>query len=133
MNHKTSIQPGRYRHFKGNEYTVIGTARHSETLEEFVVYRQEYGDHGLWARPKQMFSETVKVEGQDVPRFQPFLQMTAVGMSAVGLSAGCARVADDGQPAPQAWQAGCVDAAFEPVIHRTHRHLHLPHAGRLLQ
>jgi cupin 2 domain-containing protein len=71
MNDKTSIHPGRYRHFKGNEYTVIGTARHSETLEEMIVYRQEYGEHGLWVRPKQMFSETVKVDGRDVPRFQP--------------------------------------------------------------
>ena len=71
MNDPTSIQPGRYRHYKGNEYTVIGTARHSETLEELVVYRQEYGDHGLWVRPKQMFLETVKVNGQDVLRFRP--------------------------------------------------------------
>lgn len=71
MNEKTSIQPGRYRHYKGNEYTVIGTARHSETLEEHVVYRQEYGEHGLWVRPKQMFSETIKVDGQEAPRFQP--------------------------------------------------------------
>jgi cupin 2 domain-containing protein len=70
MNDKTSIQPGRYRHYKGNEYTVIGTARHSETLEELVVYRQEYGEHGLWVRPKQMFSETVNVDGRIVPRFQ---------------------------------------------------------------
>ena len=70
MNEKTSIQPGRYRHYKGNEYTVLGTARHSETLEELVVYRPEYGDHGLWVRPKQMFSETVKIDGQEVPRFQ---------------------------------------------------------------
>jgi len=71
MNDKNSIQPGRYRHFKGNEYSVVGTARHSETLEELVVYRQEYGEHGLWVRPKQMFFETVKVDGRDVPRFQP--------------------------------------------------------------
>jgi len=70
MSKNSSIQTGRYRHYKGNEYTVIGTARHSETLEEHVVYRQEYGEHGLWVRPKQMFSETVKVDGQDVPRFQ---------------------------------------------------------------
>ena len=70
MNEKT-IQPGRYRHYKGNEYTLVGTARHSETLEELVVYRQEYGEHGLWVRPKQMFSETVTVDGQEVPRFQP--------------------------------------------------------------
>ena len=65
----TTIRPGRYRHFKGNEYTVIGVARHSETMEEFVVYRQEYGDHGLWVRPKEMFLETVEVNGQVVPRF----------------------------------------------------------------
>ena len=65
------IPTGRYRHFKGNEYTVVGTARHSETLEELVVYRQEYGEHGLWVRPKPMFSETVKVDGQEVLRFQP--------------------------------------------------------------
>ncbi len=71
MNEITSIPSGRYRHYKGSEYTVIGTARHSETLEEHVVYRQEYGEHGLWVRPKQMFLETVKVDGKDVPRFQP--------------------------------------------------------------
>lgn len=71
MTEKTSTQPGRYRHYKGNEYTVIGTARHSETLEEMILYRQEYGEHGLWVRPKPMFSETVKVDGQDVARFQP--------------------------------------------------------------
>jgi cupin 2 domain-containing protein len=70
MNEKASIGPGRYGHYKGNEYTVIGTARHSETLEELVVYRQEYGEHGLWVRPKQMFSETVTVDGREVPRFQ---------------------------------------------------------------
>jgi cupin 2 domain-containing protein len=66
----TTVAPGRYRHYKGNVYTVLGVARHSETKEELVVYRQEYGEHGLWVRPKQMFLETVKVDGQDVPRFQ---------------------------------------------------------------
>jgi cupin 2 domain-containing protein len=71
MTEETSTEPGRYRHYKGNEYSVIGTARHSETLEEHVVYRQEYGEHGLWVRPKQMFSEMVKVDGREVPRFQP--------------------------------------------------------------
>lgn len=70
MTEKNSVQAGHYRHYKGKEYTVIGTARHSETLEELVVYRQEYGEHGLWVRPKQMFSETVKTGGQEVPRFQ---------------------------------------------------------------
>lgn len=71
MIEETPIPSGRYRHYKGNEYTVVGTARHSETLEEHVVYRQEYGEHGLWVRPKQMFSETVKVDGHEVLRFQP--------------------------------------------------------------
>jgi hypothetical protein len=64
------IKPGRYRHYKGNEYTVVGVARHSETLEELVVYRQEYGDHGLWVRPAAMFAETVVIDGQTVPRFR---------------------------------------------------------------
>lgn len=64
------IQPGRYRHYKGNEYTVLGIARHSETLEELVVYRQEYGDRGLWVRPAVMFAESVVIEGREVPRFQ---------------------------------------------------------------
>ena len=77
MNAKTSSQPGRYRHFKGNEYTVIGTARHSETLDELVLYRQEYGEHGLWVRPKEMFSESVTVDGKDVPRFQPLESSSA--------------------------------------------------------
>jgi hypothetical protein len=65
----TDIAPGRYRHYKGNEYTVIGIARHSETLEHLVVYRQEYGDRGLWVRPAAMFTETVEVDGRTVPRF----------------------------------------------------------------
>jgi len=65
-----SVEPGRYRHYKGNEYTVIGVARHSETEEELVVYRQEYGEHGLWVRPKAMFLEAVEVDDQMVPRFE---------------------------------------------------------------
>jgi hypothetical protein len=66
----TTVQPGRYRHYKGNEYTVIGVALHSETQEELVVYRKEYGDHVLWVRPKEMFLETVTVDGQAMPRCQ---------------------------------------------------------------
>lgn len=65
-----SVRPGRYRHYKGNDYTVVGVARHSETQEELVVYRQEYGDNGLWVRPLAMFQEMVTVEGREVPRFQ---------------------------------------------------------------
>jgi len=64
-----SLPTGRYRHYKGNEYSVLGTARHSETLEELVVYRQEYGERGLWVRPRKMFEESVTVAGQVVPRF----------------------------------------------------------------
>ena len=63
------MKTGRYRHYKGNEYTVLGVARHSETEEELVVYRQEYGDRGLWVRPKAMFLESVEVNGKQVPRF----------------------------------------------------------------
>ena len=63
------ISPGRYRHYKGRDYTVLGSARHSETLEELVVYRQDYGDRGLWVRPAAMFAETVMVDGKPVPRF----------------------------------------------------------------
>lgn len=66
----SDISTGTYRHYKNKEYTVLGVARHSETMEEFVVYRQEYGDRALWVRPKQMFLETVVVDGQEVPRFQ---------------------------------------------------------------
>ena len=65
-----AIPPGRYRHYKGNEYTVLGVARHSESLETLVVYRQEYGDRGLWVRPAAMFVETVDVAGRSVPRFE---------------------------------------------------------------
>lgn len=64
------IHLGRYRHYKGNDYTVLGVARHSETLGEFVVYRQEYGDCGLWIRPAAMFRETVIVDGEPVARFR---------------------------------------------------------------
>jgi len=65
-----TVEIGRYRHYKGKEYTVIGVARHSETEEELVVYRQEYGEFGLWVRPKDMFLETVEVDERTVPRFQ---------------------------------------------------------------
>jgi hypothetical protein len=63
------VRPGRYRHYKGNEYQVIGVARHSETQEELVVYRALYGERGLWVRPKGMFVETVNVQGKTLPRF----------------------------------------------------------------
>lgn len=59
------IRPGRYRHFKGKEYEVLGVARHSETEEEYVVYRQLYGEHSLWVRPASMWNEMVTRDGQD--------------------------------------------------------------------
>ena len=64
------MRTGRYRHYKGNYYTVLGIARHSETDEELVVYRPEYGERSLWVRPKAMFIEPVDVAGKLVPRFE---------------------------------------------------------------
>ena len=61
---------GKYQHFKGKEYEVLGVGKHSETLEDYVVYRALYGEHGLWIRPFKMFIETVEVEGKQVPRFR---------------------------------------------------------------
>ena len=63
------IQPGRYRHFKGGEYEVIGVARHSETMEELVVYRALYGERGLWVRPAAMWQEMVERDGKQFQRF----------------------------------------------------------------
>lgn len=65
------IAPGRYRHFKGGEYEVVGVVRSSETLEPLVLYRALYGEGGLWVRPYAMFVETVMVEGIARPRFAP--------------------------------------------------------------
>lgn len=64
-----SIKPGRYRHFKGKEYEVLGVARHSETEEELVVYRALYGDFSLWVRPVNMWNETVERDGKTFRRF----------------------------------------------------------------
>ena len=66
---KREIVPGRYRHFKGNEYEVLYIARHSETLEPMVVYRALYGEGGVWVRPAQMWNETVERDGQTYIRF----------------------------------------------------------------
>lgn len=64
-----SIKSGRYRHYKGNYYDVIGVARHSETDELLVVYRPQYGEIGLWVRPLAMFTESVELGDSVVPRF----------------------------------------------------------------
>ncbi|CBK44002.1 conserved protein of unknown function DUF1653 [Nitrospira defluvii] len=66
----TMMKPGRYRHYKGKDYEVLGVARHSETEEEYVVYRQLYGGGGLWIRPLEMFLEAVTIGETVVPRFR---------------------------------------------------------------
>ncbi|WP_421863873.1 DUF1653 domain-containing protein [Motiliproteus sp.] len=69
MSTASAPAPGLYRHYKGNEYRVIGTAVHSETEELLVVYQPQYGDRKLWVRPLEMFVETVRVDGAEVLRF----------------------------------------------------------------
>lgn len=63
------LLPGKYRHFKGKEYELLGVARHSETLESMVVYRALYGEHGLWVRPAAMWTEQISRDGYTGPRF----------------------------------------------------------------
>jgi len=64
------VRPGRYRHYKGQDYEVIGCAQHTESGEEFVVYRALYGEGKLWVRPKGMFLEEVTADGKSMPRFR---------------------------------------------------------------
>ena len=72
-------ETGLYRHYKGQPYRVLGTARHSETMETLVVYQALYGEHGLWVRPAAMFAESVTVDGACVPRFA--LERAELGLS----------------------------------------------------
>ena len=64
------LRLGKYRHYKGKEYEVIGVAKHSETLEDLVVYRHLYGEGELWVRPLAMFIEDVEIDGKKIPRFE---------------------------------------------------------------
>ncbi len=64
------MKKGIYKHFKGNKYELLEIATHSETLEQMVVYRALYGEHGVWVRPLSMWNEQVEVDGAVVPRFQ---------------------------------------------------------------
>lgn len=66
-----TISPGKYRHYKGNDYLVIAIAKHSETEEEMVVYRCLYGDRSLWVRPVSLFNDTVEADGGKILRFTP--------------------------------------------------------------
>ena len=70
------LKPGKYRHFKGGEYELIGIAKHSETLAPMVVYRTLYGEGGLWVRPAEMWNETVEKDNYHGPRFQYIGPMT---------------------------------------------------------
>ena len=63
------FKPGRYRHFKGNEYELLYLAKHSETLEDMVVYRALYGEYGVWVRPASMWNEVVERDGRRMKRF----------------------------------------------------------------
>ena len=65
-----NIKVGKYRHFKGNEYKVIAIAKHSETLEEMVVYKALYGDGDIWVRPAKMWNETIERDGKTFKRFE---------------------------------------------------------------
>lgn len=65
-----SIKPGLYRHFKGGIYEVLFVAKNSETLEDMVVYRANYGEHGVWVRPLSMWNETVERNGKTFKRFE---------------------------------------------------------------
>lgn len=65
-----SLKKGCYRHYSGKEYKVIGVARHSETLEEMVVYKALYDDGSIWVRPLEMFTEVVDKDGRSQPRFE---------------------------------------------------------------
>ena len=65
-----AVKSGRYRHFKGNEYEVLYVAKHSETLEDMVVYKALYGDGGVWVRPASMWEELVEHNGVSVKRFE---------------------------------------------------------------
>ena len=64
------LKPGLYKHYKGNEYEVIGVAKHSETLEDLVVYRALYGNYDLWLRPLKMFEEMIEINGKKIKRFE---------------------------------------------------------------
>ncbi len=67
---RNNIKLGRYRHYKGKEYQVMGVAEHSETGEDLVVYRKLYDDYSMWVRPIGMFLEEVEVDGKKMHRFE---------------------------------------------------------------
>ncbi len=79
-----NIVPGIYRHYKGKKYRVIGTGRHSETLEEMVIYQalytnERFGKNALWVRPAKMFREKIAINGKKIPRFTYISASSSVG------------------------------------------------------
>ena len=70
MNRINDIKPGKYRHYKGNNYQVLDLVTHSETLEKLVLYKPLYGEGALWVRPADMFCETINVNGTEQLRFE---------------------------------------------------------------
>jgi Uncharacterized protein conserved in bacteria len=73
----SDLLPGKYRHFKGNDYELLSAAFHSESLEEYVVYRALYGERALWVRPRVMWDEVIERDGQSVLRFRYVGEMEA--------------------------------------------------------
>lgn len=71
----TDITPGLYRHYKGNDYKVIGVGMHTETEEKLVFYQSQYGNFDYWARPVSMWNENVEYEGQILPRFTRIVEL----------------------------------------------------------
>ena len=100
----SAITPGRYRHFRGNEYEVIGIARHSETEEPLVVYRALYGDRALWVRPAEMWNETVERDGKTFRRFYRLDRVERVGRYE--------RLFDEVSSAPDAEKAAALEAYY---------------------
>jgi len=70
MSDLNEFKIGKYKHFKGKEYQVISVAKHSETLEEYIIYQALYGEKAVWIRPKAMFLETIERDGKIMPRFE---------------------------------------------------------------
>ncbi len=86
-----SLKPGLYRHYKGNDYYVFQVAHHSETREALAVYQCLYGDYSWWVRPLSMFTETVEIGGEAIPRFQFMHELSVDEISSFNKGTGVVR------------------------------------------